>query len=280
MTFDFSEKKKLKITMKKSIDEVLKRNTITGFAATPSTEDLFQIDEMSPRLGKPEAEKFHSEVASVNYIAKRIKPECLTITSFLMTRVQSSTEQDMQKFQRLINYVNSTKDIPLCLEMSPGPLEIVANIDSSHASHGDYRGHTGVFITLGKGAIQAISTKQSINTKSSAESELVAASDGATPAINVLNIVKCQGIAVQQLIIEQDNQSTLAMIANGRATGPTSRHINIRYFWLNDRLAQGEISMRYMPTEEMTADLLTKHKDGKSFYKHRQALLNLPLCNM
>jgi hypothetical protein len=56
--------------------------------------------------------------------------------------------------------------------MSPGPLEIVANIDSSHASHGDYRGHTGVFITLGKGAIQAISTKQSINTKSSAESEL------------------------------------------------------------------------------------------------------------
>ena len=53
MTFDFSEKKKLKITMKKSIDEVLKINTVTGFAASPSTEDLFQIDEMSPRLGKP-----------------------------------------------------------------------------------------------------------------------------------------------------------------------------------------------------------------------------------
>ena len=65
------------------------------------------------------------------------------------------------------------------------------------------------------------------------------------------------------------------MIANGRATGPTSRHINIRYFWLNDRIAQGYVSMRYiMSTEEMTADLLTKHKDGKSFYKHRQALLN------
>ena len=54
--------------MKKSIDEVLKRNIVTGFAATPSTEDLFQIDEMSPRLSKPEAETFHSEVASVNYI--------------------------------------------------------------------------------------------------------------------------------------------------------------------------------------------------------------------
>ena len=60
MTFDFNERKKLKITMKKSIDEVLKRNAVTGFAVTPSTEDLFQIDETSPRLSKPEAENFHS----------------------------------------------------------------------------------------------------------------------------------------------------------------------------------------------------------------------------
>jgi hypothetical protein len=159
--------------------------------------------------------------------------------------------------------------------MGDGPIEIVANIDSSHASHSDYRGHTGIFITLGKGAIQAISTKQPINTKSSAESELVAASDGATPAINVLNIILCQGIAVRSLIIEQDNKSTLAMIANGRAIGPTSRHINIRFFWLNDRLASGEISMRYVPTEEMPADLLTKHMEGSAFYKHRNTLLNL-----
>ena len=219
--------------------------------------------------------KFHSEVASINYIAKRIKPECLTAASFLLTRVRNSTEQDMSKLQRLLNYINATKDVPLCLEMCQGPIEIVVNIDSSHATHGDYRGHTGVFITLGKGAIQSISTKQSINTKSGAETELVAASDGATPAIYVLHIVQSQGIAVKGLIIEQDNQSTMAMIANGHATGPTSRHINIRFFWLYDRIVHGELSIRYKPTEDMTADLLTKHKEGKSFYKHRETLLNL-----
>ncbi len=127
-------------------------------------------------------------------------------------------------------------------------------------------GHTGIYITLGKGAIQAISTKQSINTKSSAES---------TPAINVLNIIIYQGIQVKSLIIEQGNKSTLAMISNGRATGPTSRHINIRFFWLNDRFASGEISMRYIPTVNMTADLLTKHIKGSSFYKHRNTMLNI-----
>mmetsp|Transcript_7320 Transcript_7320/g.10353 ORF Transcript_7320/g.10353 Transcript_7320/m.10353 type:complete len:203 (+) Transcript_7320:1816-2424(+) len=197
-------------------------------------------------------------------------------TSFLMTRVHNSTEQDWQKLERLLSYVNGTKEIPLCLEMGNNPVEIVANIDSSHATHGDYRGHTGIYISLGKGAIQAISTKQAINTKSSAETELVAASDGGTPAINVLNIVKCQGIHVKALYIEQDNKSTLSMIQNGRATGPTSRHINIRFFWLNDRVANGEVTMRYVPTEEMTSDLLTKHMEGKLFYKHRKTLLNIP----
>ncbi len=160
--------------------------------------------------------------------------------------------------------------------MDNGPIEIVANIDSSHASNGDYRGHTGIYITLGKGAIQPISTKQPINTESSAESELVAASNGATPAINVLNIIICQGIQVKSLIIEQYNKSTLAMISNGRATGPRSRQIKIRFFWLNDRLASGEISMRYIPTADMTAGLLlTKHMEGSSFYKHRNTMLNI-----
>eukprot|EP01036_Dinobryon_divergens_P062008 gene62008-biopygen38075 len=87
----------------------------------------------------PHLEKFHSEVASISYVVKRIKPECLTATSFLLTRVHYSTEQDWTK---LLNYVNATKEVPLTREMDDDPLEIIANIDSSHATHGDYKGHT------------------------------------------------------------------------------------------------------------------------------------------
>ena len=154
------------------------------------------------------------------------------------------------------------------------PVRISASIDSSHATHGDYRGHTGVYITLGKGCIQAISVKQTINTKSSAETELVAVSDGATPVINVQNIILSQGLQCEPAMIDQDNQSTLAMLEKGQATGPTSRHINIRYFWLTDRISTGEVEVRYMETEAMTADALTKPLQGHLFYKHRTTLLN------
>jgi hypothetical protein len=116
--------------------------------------------------------------------------------------------------------------------------------------------------------------KQTINTKSSVESELVAVSDGATPVINVQNIILSQGLQCDSACIDQDNQSALAMLDKGQATGPTSRHINIRYFWLTDRIAAGEVSVRYVPSEDMTADALTKPLQGNLFYKHRQTLLN------
>jgi hypothetical protein len=64
------------------------------------------------------------------------------------------------------------------------------------------------------------------------------------------------------------------MLEKGQATGPNSRHINIRYFWLTDRIATGEVQVRYVNTEEMTADALTKPLQGHQFYKHRATLLN------
>ena len=64
-------------------------------------------------------------------------------------KVDYQHEQDWSKLDRLLAYINSTRDIPLCLEMDKAyPVRISASIDSSHATHGDYRGHTGVYITL------------------------------------------------------------------------------------------------------------------------------------
>jgi hypothetical protein len=261
--------------MKNQIDNLLEKTGVKGTAVNPSEADLFTIDATSPNLDRKRADEFHSIVATISYIAKRIKPECLVVTSMLASRVKNPTEQDWSKLERLLAYINHTREIPLCLEMDKCyPVRISASIDSSHATHGDYRGHTGVYITLGKGCIQAVSVKQTINTKSSAESELVAVSDGATPVINVQNIILSQGLACEPALIDQDNQSTLAMLEKGQATGPTSRHINIRYFWLTDRILNGEVQVRYVESGDMTADALTKPLQGHLFYKHRTTLLN------
>ena len=119
-----------------------------------------------------------------------------------------------------------------------------------------------------------MSSKQTINTKSPAETELVGTSDAATPAIYLRNLIVSQGLECMPLIIEQDNTSAMVMMARGQAIGLTSKHINIRYFWLTDRQRQNEVTFVYVPTKDMTADVLSKPLQGSLFRKHCSTLLN------
>ncbi len=48
-------------------------------------------------MAKDEKEYFHSMVAKLLYLAKRVRPDTLTAISFLATRVREPTEQDLAK---------------------------------------------------------------------------------------------------------------------------------------------------------------------------------------
>ncbi len=72
----------------------------------------------------------------------------------------------------------------------------------------------------------------------------------------------------------QDNHSTMALAAKGRSTSDRTRHIHIRYFFVKDRVDSGEVSVKYMPTKLMLADILTKPLQGELFRAMRQELRN------
>jgi len=66
-------------------------------ASSPSTRRTFEVDEGSPLLGHEEKKYFHSTVAKLLFMVKRARPNLLTVVSFLFTRVQGATQQDMDK---------------------------------------------------------------------------------------------------------------------------------------------------------------------------------------
>jgi hypothetical protein len=78
--------------------------------------------------------------------------------------------------------------------------------------------------------------------------------------------MEAQGYTVSSNILEQDNQSAIHLATNGRSSaGPKSRHIDIRYFWLKDRIQSGAVHIRHCPTLEMLADFFTKPLQGHLF---------------
>ena len=65
------------------------------------------------------------------------------------------------------------------------------------------------------------------------------------------------------------------MEKNGKASSSKrTRHINIRYYFVTDRISNGEIDIVYCPTKQMIADFFTKPLQGAAFTEFRDFIMN------
>ena len=51
--------------------------------------------------------------------------------------------------------------------------------------------------------------------------------------------------------------------------------MNIRYFFIKNRIESNEVKIIYTGTEDMVADYFTKPLQGELFKKHRKDIMNL-----
>jgi hypothetical protein len=174
----------------------------------------------------------------------------------------------------VIKYLRKTKD--LVLRLSADNLNIIKWwIDASYGVHHDMRSHTGGVMSMGTGAAYSTSKKQKLNTKSSTEAELIGIDDVLPQALWTKYFLEAQGYGTDTLL-HQDNQSTIKLSENGKASsGKGTRHINIRYFFITDRIARKEVAIQYCPTKEMVADYFTKPLQGELFYKFRDQIMGV-----
>ena len=78
------------------------------------------------------------------------------------------------------------------------------------------------------------------------------------------------------MILFQDNKSTKLLLEYGKtSSSKQTRHIDIQYYFLLDRIKKGEITIKYCSTEEMIADYFTKPLQGQKFKKFRKIILNI-----
>ena len=64
---------------------------------------LFKVNDDSPRLSQKDADIFHCHVARLLFTSKRARPNIQVCVAFLCTRIKSPTEQDYKKLGRFIN---------------------------------------------------------------------------------------------------------------------------------------------------------------------------------
>ena len=275
MEIAFLDDGKLSIGMSDYVKNAIAafQDDVSRSAVTPANKNIFEIDDEAPLLNKERSDRFHRVVAKLLYTSHRGRPDIQLAVAFLCTRVSRSTTQDWEKLKRLLQYLHGTvKDVLIlgadCLT------KLMTWVDAAYGVHHDMKSHTGGAMSLGWGTVMCKSTKQKLNTKSSTEAELVGASDYLPNTIWVKMFFRAQGYEFLETEFAQDNQSAIKLEKNGRAScGQKSRHIDVRYFFMKDRIKTEDITVTYCPTEAMLADFFTKPLQGSLFRKFRQVIM-------
>jgi hypothetical protein len=190
--------------------------------------------------------------------------------------VKGPDTDDWVKLTHLIKYLCGTKTLPLILSASSGGGILKWWVDGSFATHPDMRGHTGGGISMGRGFPIVTSTKHKINTHSSTETELVSVDDCMSAICWTRYFVQTQGREVRENIIYQDNFSAMLLEKNGKASSSKrTKHINIRYFFVTERIQKKELTVEWCPTGDMIANFMTKPTQGALFKKFPDQIMGV-----
>ena len=107
--------------------------------------------------------------------------------------------------------------------------------------------------------------KQRINATSSAISDLVGVHKVSPQVLWTRDFLLNQGFEVNKATLYQDNMTSMLLENNGRTTSSSrTKKIEIRYFFIQDRIEKGDIGLGYFHTDKMVADFMTNPLQGKS----------------
>jgi hypothetical protein len=266
---------KLQVSMVGYLHEIVEEfpYEIGGKATTPASPHLFDKDDDAVALTSDDAKIFHQVVAKVLWAATRVRPDLLTALSYLTCQVKAPDQDYMKKLVRMNTYIRNTIDLSLTIGMNDSK-EMRWWVDASFGTRYQLRSQTGATLSFGVGSIYCMARKQKLNTTSSTEAEIVGVHDAMSQVIWFRYFVLAQGVKMSRNILFQDNRSAIFLHRNGTASSSrNTRHINIRYFFMKDRIKAGEIEIVHCPSEEMIADFFTKPIQGKRFSELRSVIM-------
>ena len=201
---------------------------------------------------------FQAVIGSLMYLATHTRPDIAHVVSYLSQFNNAHNSEHWNQVKRVLRYLVSTRTLSLRYSKT-GNLNFEAFCDSSWGNDVETgRSFAGHVFKLAGGPVVWESRKQKSVTRSSCEAEYVAASDASAES-KYLRRFLAELLRRPKAIVTIyiDSQSAMKMAENCRFRH-RSKHISIKYHFIRERISKGKLRLEYVPTAEMTADILTK----------------------
>ena len=250
----------------------------------------FNLEESRPSIipmdpGSLKRQEIHTDVkdkeayrramGSLLYLATNTRPGIAVGTSILARHVSDSTEADCVEVKRLFRYLKHTKQMKMKLgnteEQQSNSLTVFVDADWGGDVE-DRESSSGYFFRYLGATVAWTSRKQSMITLSSTEAKYIALAEALQEAVWIRRLLADldQNISGPTVIFE-DNQNCIRLLKNDKSSSRT-KHIDIKYHFVRDLYRSGDTDVKNCPSEQMTANLLTKPLEA---VKTRQFVVNI-----
>ena len=241
-----------------------------------NTSQLVTEDD-TPAL-PPDKIKFIQEVIGVFlYYARAVDATMLAPLNKLASRQAKPTEALLRDIEHFLQYASSHPTASLVYRASA--MRLVVSSDASYLSESQSRSRAGGHHYLSmdgdpslaplNGAIDAISVIIPAVVSSAAEAELAALYLNAQTAVATRNTLADLGYPQHQTPLLSDN-TTATGIANKTVHQKRSKAMDMRWYWLQDRIGLDEFTATWGPGAGNTADYFTKAHPASYYIEHRR----------
>ena len=238
---------------------------------TPGASSSYDDDQKTardPELEQPtDLKTYQEKVGTLLYAAISTRPDIAYAVNKLTQRMSAPRVCDARACDRVFRYLAGTRTLGLLYGRQRDDREtktksrvaIDAYADSDWASDKvNRKSVTGWIARLNGDPVSWASKKQSVVSQLTCEAELYAEAAAINETKWLSGLLGEIGMAPSEPpIIYGDNQSAQALSANGIKSERT-KHIAIKYAFIHDEVERGRVQLRWVPTTEQLADVLTK----------------------
>lgn len=200
--------------------------------------------------------KCRQMIGCLSYAVLGTRPDLCVAVSILSRYQNNANNTLLTALKRVLRYVKYTINYKLVYKCNSNLL--LGYCDANWGGDlKDRRSTTGYCFMFADCLISWSSKKQASVSLSSTESEYIAISIAASEACWLINLLKDFNIVeVCPVTMYCDNQSAI-MVANTESV-KRLKHIDIRFHYIKELIKNGKLILKYIKTEDQTADMFTK----------------------
>jgi len=248
-------------------------------ARTPAQQNNGAQEDDRDGGGKPANQHLYQEkVGTLLYAAISTRPDIGYAVNYLTRYMQTPLQRHMKAADRVLRYLVDTRGHGLLFgrHNTEGMdcLKVSAYSDADWAADkGDRKSVTGWIAMLNGDSVSWASKKQKVVALSSCEAELYAASAALQEIQWLRGLLNELGLGVADAsTLCIDNQSAIKVSKNGVKSERT-KHVDVKYHHLTDSIEKGDVSLKWVPTTEQQADILTKALAAPVFQHFRKQFM-------